>query len=180
MPPSTCSRSVAERRWREPATRLPIRWGSYRARYGAGLALVIGGCLLVQSGSVYVPQLMLAGMSAHLVGWWILPGKGIRRAVIALPSLTTVMLILNGAAAMVFLLIPLAGWLWLRQRPARAYLVLVFPAISAYLLTQWFVQYGSGALVLFITGVVIAGSAWLARFLASRMPISGDSPAAIG
>lgn len=171
---------MAETSWREPASLLPIRWGSYRVRYGVGLALVIGGCLLVQSGSVYVPQLMLAGMGAHLAGWWILPGKGARRTIISLPSLTCVMLILNGAAAMVFLLIPLAGWLWLRQRPARSYIVLALPAISAYLLTLFFAQYGSGALVLLITGIVVAGSAWFARFLASRIPLPGDSPAVIG
>ena len=74
----------------------------------------------------------------------------------------------------------LAGWLWLRQRPARSYLVLVFPALSSYVLSLFFAQYGSGALVLFVSGLVIAGSAWLARFLAKWMPHPGDSPATIG
>ncbi len=165
--------------WREPASAAPLRWGGYRGRYLAALVLVLGGGVLVQTGSVYLPQVMLIGMGAHLFGWWILPGRGWRRAIVSLPSLTTVMLILNGAAAMVFLVIPLAGWLWLRHRPFLAYPVLVLPAISAYLLTLHFAQYGSGALVLVISGAVVIGSAWLARFIAVAMPLQSDSPASI-
>ena len=171
---------MAEPGWREPASLRPPRWGGYRRRYGAGLSLLLAGGLLVQSGSVYAPGLMLIGMVAHLIGWWLVPGRGWRRIIVSVPSLTTVMLILNGAAAMVFLVVPLAGWLWLRQRPARSYLVLVFPALSSYVLSLFFAQYGSGALVLFVSGLVIAGSAWLARFLAKWMPHPGDSPATIG
>jgi hypothetical protein len=171
---------VVERPWREPAAAVPLRWGSYRGRYIGALALVLGGGILVQTGSVYLPQVMLVGMGAHLVGWWILPGRGWRRVIVSLPSLTTVMLILNGAAAMVFLLIPLAGWLWLRHRPLRAYPVLVLPAVAAYLLTLNFAQYGSGALVLLISGAVVVGSAWLARSIAVALPVRSDSPASIG
>ena len=171
---------MAEPGWREPASLRPPRWGGYRSRYGAGLSLLLAGGLLVQSGSVYAPGLMLIGMVAHLIGWWLVPGRGWRRIIVSVPSLTTVMLILNGAAAMVFLVVPRAGWLWLRQRPARSYLVLVFPALSSYVLSLFFAQYGSGALVLFVSGLVIAGSAWLARFLAKWMPHPGDSPATIG
>jgi hypothetical protein len=169
----------AARRWREPVSAVPLRWGGYRGRYVAALTLVLGGGVLVQTGSVYLPQVMLIGMGAHLVGWWILPGPGRRRAIVSLPSLTTVMLILNGAAAMVFLVIPLAGWLWLRRRPFRAYPVLVLPAASAYLLTLNFAQYGWGALVLVISGAVVIGSAWLARYIAAAMPLRSDSPASI-
>jgi len=182
MPSPICLRRVAERRtrrWQEPASNSPLRWGSYRGRYVAALVLVLGGAVLVQTGSVYLPQVMLIGMGLHLVGWWILPGRGWRRAVVSLPSLTTVMLILNGAAAMVFLAIPLAGWLWLRHRPLRAYPVLALPAISAYLLTLHFAQYGSGALVLTVSGAVLIGSAWLARSIAVAVPVKGDSPASI-
>jgi hypothetical protein len=171
---------VVERPWREPAAAVPLRWGSYRGRYIGALALVLGGGILVQTGSVYLPQVMLVGMGAHLVGWWILPGRGWRRVIVSLPSLTTVMLILNGAAAMVFLLIPLAGWLWLRHRPLRAYPVLVLPAVAAYLLTLNFAQYGSGALVLLISGAVVVGSAWLARLIAVALSAQSDSPASIG
>lgn len=173
-------RGHRRRPWREPASGLPIRWGSYRGRYVAALALVLGGGILVQTGSVYLPQVMLVGMAAHLLGWWILPGRGWRRVIVSLPSLTTVMLILNGAAAMVFLVIPLAGWLWLRHRPLRAYPVMVLPAITAYLLTLNFAQYGTGALVLLISGAVVIGSAWLARLIAVARPVQSDSPASIG
>jgi hypothetical protein len=171
---------VAESGWREPASLRPPRWGGYRSRYGTGLSLLLAGGLLVQSGSVYAPQLMLVGMSAHLIGWWLVPGRGWRRIIVSVLSLTTVMLILNGAAAMVFLVVPLAGWLWLRQRPALSYLVLVFPVLNSYVLSLFFAQYGHGALVLTVSGLVLAASAWLARFIAKRMPHRGDSPASIG
>ncbi|MEO7006279.1 MAG: hypothetical protein ABI275_02355 [Terrimesophilobacter sp.] len=173
-------RRKAEGSWREPASAVPIRWGTYRIRYVAALILILGGAVLVQTGSVYLPQVMLVGMGAHLAGWWILPGRGWRRVTVSLPSLTTVMLILNGAAAMVFLVIPLAGWLWLRHRPLRAYPVLLFPAAAAYLLTLNFAQYGFGAIVLLISGSVVVGSAWLARRIAVAVAVQSDSPASIG
>jgi hypothetical protein len=184
MPSPICLRRVAERRsaarrWREPASNIPLRWGSYRGRYVTALVLILGGAVLVQTGSVYLPQVMLIGMGLHLVGWWIVPGRGWRRAIVSLPSLTTVMLILNGAAAMVFLVIPLAGWLWLRHRPLRAYPVLALPAVTAYILTLNFAQYGFGALVLAVSGAVVIGSAWLARSIAAAMPVQSDSPASI-
>jgi hypothetical protein len=170
---------TTDKPWREPASASAIRWGTYRGRYVAALALILGGGILVQTGSVYLPQVMLAGMGAHLVGWWILPGRGWRRVIVSLPSLTTVMLILNGAAAMVFLVIPLSGWLWLRHRPLPAFAVLVFPAAAGYLLTLNFAQYGSGALVLLICGAVVIGSAWLARSIAVALLVRSDSPASI-
>ena len=173
-------RRKAEGSWREPASAVPIRWGTYRIRYVAALILILGGAVLVQTGSVYLPQVMLVGMGAHLAGWWILPGRGWRRVTVSLPSLTTVMLILNGAAAMLFLVIPLAGWLWLRHRPLRAYPVLLLPAIAAYLLTLNFAQYGFGAIVLLISGGVVIGSAWLARCIAVAVAVQSDSPASIG
>ena len=43
-----------------------------------------------------------------------------------------------------------------------------------------FAQYGSGALVLLISGAVVIGSAWLARFIAVARPVQSDSPASIG
>ena len=87
-------------RWREPASTVAASGGAAtEVVIVAALALVLGGGILVQTGSVYLPQVMLIGMGAHLLGWWILPGRGWRRVIVSLPSLTTVMLILNGAAA---------------------------------------------------------------------------------
>src|SRR6478609_6474614 len=104
----TMDARVTGRHWREPVTLLPLVWGTYRGRYLVGLALVLGGALLVQTGSVYVPQVMLLGMGGHLLGWWILPGKGWRRIAVSLPSLTVAMLLFNGATDAVFVILPLA------------------------------------------------------------------------
>lgn len=166
--------------WREPGALLPLRWGRYRARYCAGVALIFCGGLVVQTSSVYALQLMLLGVVLHLAGWLIVPGKGWRRGVVILPSLAVMVVILNGAGAMAALVIPLAGWLLVRQRPAWSYSVLIIPVLGAYAMSQFFAQYGSGALVLLIGSVALAASAWLARFIASSVSVSGKPPAIIG
>lgn len=152
--------------WREPSSLLPLRWGSYRLRYLAGLGLAIAGGLLVQVTSTYSLGVLPIGLFLHILGWCILPGIGWRRVLAAAFSALTTILLLNGATSMVFLIMPLAAWLFLRQRPIASYSVLLVPAISAYILSQVFSEYGWGVLVLTIALVVLAAAAWLGRSLA--------------
>lgn len=166
-PPVAEIPSAAERPgWREPSSLLPLRWGPYRLRYLAGLTAVIVGGLLVQATSTYSLAALPVGLFLHIVGWCILPGIGWRRVLGAAFSTFTVILLLNGATSMVFLVIPLAAWLLLRQRPPLSYAALIVPAIVAYLLAEGFPDYGSGALVLAIAGVALAAAAWFGRSLA--------------
>ena len=158
--------SAVEARWREPSSRRELRWGTYRLRLIAGLALLYSGAVIVQLTSAYSLIALPSGLLVLVVGWCILPGIGWRRVVGAAVGAFSAMLMLNGAAALVFLVAPLAAWLFIRQRPALSYLVLVIPAFTSYLLAQSFAQYGWGFLILSIGIAAVAGSAWLARALA--------------
>jgi hypothetical protein len=153
--------------WREPAAQIPLRWGGYRARYLAAVALILAGGLLIQAASFYSQQFLALGTAAHLAGWWIVPGRGWRRLWASIPSVFVMILLLTGGPAFAALLLPLAGWLWLRQRPARSYLALIAPLATGILLGQAFPQYGFGAIAVTIATLVLVGSAWLARLLAN-------------
>ncbi len=135
-------------------------------RLVSGLFLVFAGAAIVQLTSAYSLLALPTGVFVLVVGWCILPGIGWRRVLAATVGALTAMLLLNGAAAIVFLTAPLGAWLFLRQRPLLSYLVLVIPAMVAYVLAQEFAQYGWGGLVLSIAAVALAGSAWIARALA--------------
>lgn len=154
--------------WREPTAQIPLRWGGYRARYLAAVVLILAGGLLVQASSVYSQQFLAVGAVAHLIGWWVLPSRGWRRLWSSIPSVLVMILLLTGGPAFAALVVPLAGWLWLRQRPARSYLALIAPLAAGILLGQAFPQYGSGAIVVSISGLVLVGAAWLARLLANN------------
>jgi hypothetical protein len=167
---------VAERTpWREPTRELPLRWGGYRWRYAAAVALLLAGGLLVQAASVYAGYLLVGGLTAHIAGWIVLPARGLRRVAIALPSALAVGSLLFGSAGSILLVIPLAGWLYLRERPAIAYLVTVLPVLAGLLLGQLYPQYGQGAIVVAISALVLVASAWLGRSIAKSRPISSQS-----
>lgn len=161
--------------WREPTSRLSLRWASYRSRYLAGLALVLVGGLLVQFTSTYSLAVLPIGIALHVTGWCILPGVGWRRVLASAVGALTTIVMLNGAPATVFLAFPLAAWLFVRQRPPVSYVVLAVPLLASIPLAQSFPDYGWGAVVLPIAGVVVAGSAWLARSLAAMSGISSAS-----
>jgi drug/metabolite transporter (DMT)-like permease len=158
----------ADTGWREPAARIPLRWGGYRARYLAAIALILAGGLLIQASSFYSQQFLAIGAAAHLAGWWILPGRGWQRLWASIPSVFVMILLLTGGLSFAALVIPLAGWLWLRERPGLSYLALIGPLAAGILLGQAFPQYGSGAIVVTISVLVMVGSAWLARLLADK------------
>ena len=162
-------------RWREPASLLPLRWGAYRPRYVVALALILAGGLVVQAASVYATYFIGLGLLAHILGWLLLPSIGVRRVVVAVPSALCAAGPLIGSIGSVLLVACLLGWLWTRQRPGIAYLVAVFPVISALVLTALYPQYGHGAMVVAVSLTVLVGSAWLARSVAkSRRFPSAD------
>lgn len=161
-------------RWREPTKALPLRWGSYRGRLMSGIALIFVGGILIQLTSAYSLFVLPLGLFAHIVGWCILPGIGWRRVVGAGVSAVTMIVMLNGAPSTVFLVLPLACWLFIRQRPILSYAALVILPVAALLLAQAFPDYGWGILVVSIAGAALVGSAWVARSLAA---IGGKSTA---
>jgi hypothetical protein len=174
------SSSTGHGGWREPTADIPLRWGGYRARYLAALALILTGGLLAQATSAYATYLLAAGLAAHLLGWWILPSRGWRRLWASLLSAFVLVLLLTGGPSSAALVIPLAGWLFARQRPARSYIVLVAPVAAGIVLGQAFPQYGFGAIVIAVAGAVTVGSAWLARLLANSGQTSRQRAASSG
>jgi hypothetical protein len=152
-----------------------LRWGSYRGRYLAGLALILVGAVVVQLTSAYSLMVLPLGLLLHITGWCIVPGIGRRRVSAAAASALMMVVLLNGALATAFLAIPLAAWLFVRQRPLVSYVVLAIPLLASIPLAQLFPDYGWGAVVLPIAGALLAGAAWLGRSLAA---MSGRSPAA--
>lgn len=152
--------------WQEPTSRLPLRWGTYRARYLGALALILAGALVLQAGSAYADYLIVIGVGAHIAGWLILPARGARRAAVAVPSALLIGSLLLGSVAAVLLVAPLAFWLLLRERPGKSYLATLLPLASGLVLAQLYPQYGDGAIVVAVSLVVIVGAAWIARWLA--------------
>lgn len=159
-------------RWREPASLLPLRWGTYRGRFLAGVTLIFLGAALVQLTSAYSLLVLPLGLFAHITGWCILPGIGWRRILGAGVGALMTIILLNGAPSTVFLVVPFATWLLVRQRPILSYVTLVIPPLASIVLAQLFPDYGWGVAVLSIAGAVLIASAWLARSLAA---ISGKS-----
>ncbi|GAA3732974.1 hypothetical protein GCM10022239_06620 [Leifsonia bigeumensis] len=153
--------------WREPASLLPSRWGSYRGRYLGGLTLAFTGGLLIQLTSTYSLGVLPIGIFLHVAGWCILPGVGWRRVLASGASVLVMIILLNGAQATPFLAVTLAAWLLVRQRPLVSYLTLALPPVGGLLLAQMFPDYGWGAVVLPVAGALLAGAAWLGRSLAA-------------
>ncbi len=161
--------------WREPASLLPLRWGAYRPRYVAALVAILAGGLLVQAASVYATYFIGIGLVLHILGWLVLPGRGVRRAVVAVPSALCAAGPLIGSIGAVLAVVCLLCWLWTRQRPGLAYAVAVFPVLSALALSALYPQYGHGGIVVGVTLAVLVGCAWLARSVAkTRRILSAD------
>ena len=152
--------------WREPSSLLPLRWGRYRPRYLASIFLILCGALVLQAGSAYADYLIVIGVAAHIAGWAILPARGAQRAAVAVPSALLAGSLLIGSVAAVLLVVPLAFWLLVRQRPGRSYLATILPLVSGLTLARLYPQYGHGAIVVAVSLVVIVASAWIARALA--------------
>ena len=164
---------AAELRWREPTARLPLRWGSYRGRYLAGLVLVVGGLLHLQSSTTHLLWPLVVGTVAHTIGWWILPAAGWRRLVVPLACGVQVWLLLTGPQSMWTLVIPYCAWLLVRHRPGISYLTVVLVAANGVLAAVLFREYAQMPLALTLSAGALSAAAWAARYLAATRENQG-------
>jgi hypothetical protein len=151
-----------------------LRWGTTRERLVLGFALILGGGLGLQGASPYILWLLLAGTIAHAGGWAILPSDGWRRIVAGIASSVVIWLMLTGPQSLWLLTASLAGWLLVRRRPWRAWLVLVLPLGAGILLANLFREYEWMPLALAIEVAAVVAAAWLAALFA-RSVASGAS-----
>lgn len=161
--------------WREPASLLPLHWGTYRGRYLAGLTLIVGGGIHVLGSNVWTLHFLLIGTLAHAAGWAILPARGWRRIVAVGPSIATIVILLAGPQALWAIALSFTSWLVVRHRPARSYLTVLFPLAAGIALAQYLKELSGMPLALAIAMAVTVGSAWAARLIAKSLRIPGES-----
>lgn len=154
-------------RFSEPTRRLDLRWGTYTGRYLAGLAYIAGGMVVLLSSNIYSIGFLLLGTVAHTAGWFILPATGARRLWAFWPSLIASFMLLTGPQILFVMAATLLGWLLVRERPLRCYVVLLFPIASGVIMAYSFHANTYEPLAFGIEVVVVVGSAWLARYLAT-------------
>ncbi|MBH0008523.1 hypothetical protein ESZ53_06875 [Salinibacterium sp. UTAS2018] len=150
----------------EPTRRLPLRWGRYEDRYFAGLVLILAGAMHLQGANNYTLIILLIGTTSTVVGWSIMPAKGWRRMIVALPAVTQIWIMLTGPMSMWTLAIPLLCWLIVRHRPLISYLALTLPIANGIVLAQFFQEYSAMPQALAISVVVLVGAAWTAQLIA--------------
>lgn len=163
---------MSARGWDESAALLPLRWGRYRDRVIAGLVLIVGGLVHLQSASTLNLLPLVVGTTAHTVGWLILPATAWRRLVPVLPSGLVVWLLLTGPQAMWTLAVPFVCWLIARHRPWRSYLALAPVLLYGVVAAAVFREYEQQLLALSISAVVLTGCGWWAWALARPAPAS--------
>jgi hypothetical protein len=152
--------------WREPTRRIPLRWGTWTGRSWGGLWLILGGGAAVAGSSAANPFTVFlagAGLTAHVVGWAILPSKGWRRVIVILPSAFAVTSLVAGPGYLVLLLFPLLGWLLVRHRPLRVWPMAAFVAATGIVLRQLFPEYTGMLTALGVELFVVVGAAWASR-----------------
>jgi hypothetical protein len=149
----------------EPTRRIPLRWGTYESRYLGGLLYIIAGTLVLLSTNTYTIGFLLLGTVAHCFGWAILPATGARRLWAFGPSLLAIWLMLTGPQILFAMAAVLLGWLLVRGRPLRSYVVLLFPIASGVIMAYSFHSNHDEPLAFGIESTVVVGSAWLARLL---------------
>lgn len=152
--------------WVEPAARLPLRWGRYRDRWIAGLILIAGGLMHLQSADTHNLVPLITGSAAHVAGWLVMPASGWRRLVPIVPSTLVVWLLLTGPASMWTLTMPFLGWLLVRHRPWRSALALGPVLLNGVLCATLFTEYRWMPVAVALSTAVLVCSSWWARALA--------------
>jgi hypothetical protein len=169
-----------------PPRALPLRWGAFRTRHLAGIALLIAGAVNLQSANTYTLVFLLLGSVAHIAGWLVLPVRGSRRVGAILPSFLAVFAMLTGPQALPLLVVPLLAWLWVWQRPAMSYLA-VLPLLAVTMVFARVYREQSAMPFAFgVSAAVFVGCAWAAAALGagagasirkSRVPRAADATA---
>ncbi len=153
--------------WREPASQLPLHWGSYRPRLLFGLAAVILGTACIQLTSAYSLVFLLVGSLLQPAGWAVLPAPIGRRVAVVLPVLGFTWLMLGGASFAWCFVVPLAAWLLVRLRPAISYVVLVLPIVCGIILSGTIADYSGTWISFTVSSLVTIAAAWAARGIAA-------------
>lgn len=153
----------ADRPWSEPSRELSLHWGDYRARWVAGLAMIVvgTGCILITTA--YSLPFLLLGSLVQPAGWAVLPSTIGRRVAVVVPVLGFSWLMLGGAGFAWCYAVVLAAWLLVRLRPLPAFAVLILPIVSSLLLPLWVTTYEQGWITVLVSTAVVVASAWLAR-----------------
>lgn len=154
--------------WREPTSLIPLKWGTYRERYVAGLLLIVAGTIALQGSNIYAVWFFVLGPLGLIVGWSIMPARGWRRVLGATLAPLFAFALLSGPQSVWTLTLPYLLWLCVRHRPARSYVTVVFPIASGVILAQFLEEYGGMPVALSISGLVLAASAWMARLIAKQ------------
>lgn len=150
----------------EPTRRLPLKWGRYADRYISGLVLIIAGAMHLQGANNYTLIILLIGTTSTVVGWSIMPARGWRRMIVALPAVSQIWIMLTGPMSMWTLVIPLLCWLIVRHRPLISYLAVALPLANGIILPRFFQEYSSMPQALAISAVVLVAAAWVAQMIA--------------
>jgi hypothetical protein len=152
--------------WVEPSRAISLRFGSYELRYSLGLLYVVAGGVILVGSDTYTVPFLLVGTVAHVAGWYILPGRGVRRVWMSGPSLLAVWLLLTGPQIEFVLVLPLLSWLVVRQRPLLSFVTLVIPVGVGIVLTNVYTDNHDQPQALAMGFVALVASAWIARALA--------------
>ena len=163
--------------WVEPSRAVPLRWGSYRGRYLAGLGLIVSGLICLQGANVNFGLPLGVGTLAHVIGWWLMPAAGWRRIWAVLPSLIAAFILLIGPAGVAILAAPLASWLLVRHRPAITFALPVALFAIGMVLREFFSEYSAMIPALAIVGTLAVLFAWSARLIASSRLLSSNRTA---
>lgn len=166
MPDPAGPAEPARFRWREPTSRIVLRWGAYRSRLLGGLLLIVAGGTAVVGGGATTPfaaALLYAGSLAHIVGWSVLPAAGWRRVWAFIPSTFAMWFMLTGPGWLAVLVLPYLGWLLVRHRPIASYPTLLFVVAGAVIVARLFPSYSAMLPALGTMAGVIVLSALAAR-----------------
>ncbi|HEV7742987.1 MAG TPA: hypothetical protein VGO65_11270 [Pseudolysinimonas sp.] len=153
--------------WREPTSRIPLRWGTWAGRSWAGLWLILGGGVAIAGSSAANPPftvlLAAAGVTAHIVGWCIMPAKGWRRVVVLLPSTAAMVALLSGPGYLTGVTVSLLCWFLVRQRPLRVWPMAAFAVATGIVLARIYPEYDGMLMASAVALFVAVGAAWAAR-----------------
>jgi hypothetical protein len=156
---------------RVPPHALPLRWGAFRSRHLAGIALLVAGAVNLLSANTYTLIFLLLGSIAHIAGWLVLPVRGSRRIGAILPSFLAVFAMLTGPQALPLLVVPLLAWMWVWRRPAISY-VAAIPLLAVTLaFARVFREQSAMPFAFGVSVVVFVGCAWAAAALAAAASI---------
>jgi hypothetical protein len=152
--------------WHEPARELNLHWGGYRARWVAGLAMIVVGTACVLVTTAYSLPFLLVGSLMQPAGWAVLPSTIGRRVAVVVPVLGFTWLMLGGSGFAWCYAILLAAWLLVRLRPLPTFAVLALPIASSLVLPRFVTTYDQGWITILVSALVVVASAWLARWAA--------------